>query len=98
MAACNSSRKEEEDSSRKEEEEGNEWHSSSTIILRGMGTAHGMTKSGIGVASMGAMRPELVIKSIVPVVMAGVLGFYGLIIVVVISTEDQPQSKILLLV
>ncbi|KAL6318415.1 hypothetical protein AAG906_041180 [Vitis piasezkii] len=41
-------------------------------------------KSGVGVASMGVMRSELVMKSIVPVVMAGVLGIYGLIIVVII--------------
>ncbi|KAG2263806.1 hypothetical protein Bca52824_070885 [Brassica carinata] len=42
-----------------------------------MGAAYGTAKSGVGVASMGVMRPELVMKSIVPVVMAGVLGIYG---------------------
>lgn len=35
---------------------------------------------------MGVMRPDMVIKSIVPVVMAGILGIYGLIIAVIIST------------
>jgi V-type H+-transporting ATPase 16kDa proteolipid subunit len=35
---------------------------------------------------MGVLRPELVMKSIVPVIMAGVLGIYGLIIAVIIST------------
>ena len=44
------------------------------------------SSSGVGIASMGVMRPELVMKSIVPVVMAGVLGIYGLIIAVIIST------------
>jgi len=39
---------------------------------------------------MGVMRPELVMKSIVPVVMAGVLGIYGLIIAVIISTGVNP--------
>ena len=39
---------------------------------------------------MGVMRPELVMKSIVPVVMAGVLGIYGLIIAVIISTGSEP--------
>lgn len=51
-----------------------------------MGAAYGTAKSGVGIASMGVMRPELVMKSIVPVVMAGVLGIYGLIIAVIIST------------
>jgi ATP synthase proteolipid subunit len=52
-----------------------------------MGAAYGTAKSGVGIASMGVMRPELVMKSIVPVVMAGVLGIYGLIIAVIISTN-----------
>ncbi|KAJ9702862.1 hypothetical protein PVL29_004556 [Vitis rotundifolia] len=43
--------------------------------------------SGVGVASMGVMRTELVMKSIIPVVMAGVLGIYGLIIAAIISTD-----------
>jgi len=34
---------------------------------------------------MGVMKPELVMKSIIPVVMAGVLGIYGLIIAVIIA-------------
>jgi V-type H+-transporting ATPase 16kDa proteolipid subunit len=48
--------------------------------------AYGTAKSGVGIASMGVMRPELVMKSVVPVVLAGILGIYGLIIAVIIST------------
>lgn len=55
-----------------------------------MGAAYGTAKSGVGVASMGVMRPELVMKSIVPVVMAGVLGIYSLIIIVIIN----PKAKL----
>ena len=55
----------------------------------GLGAAYGTAKSGVGIASMGVMRPELVMKSIVPVVMAGVLGIYGLIIAVIISTGSE---------
>ena len=55
----------------------------------GFGAAYGTAKSGVGIASMGVMRPELVMKSIVPVVMAGVLGIYGLIIAVIISTNSE---------
>jgi V-type H+-transporting ATPase proteolipid subunit len=62
-------------------------------IFSGMGAAYGTAKSGVGVASMGVMRPEFVMKSIVPVVMAGVLGIYGLIIAVIISTGINPKSK-----
>lgn len=64
-----------------------------TCLGLGMGAAYGTAKSGVGVASMGVMRPELVMKSIVPVVMAGVLGIYGLIIAVIISTGINPKAK-----
>ena len=36
---------------------------------------------------MGVMKPDLVMKSIIPVVMAGVLGIYGLIIAVIIANQ-----------
>merc|ERR1719313_932516 len=57
----------------------------SALVFACAGAAYGTAKSGVGIASMGVMRPELVMKSIVPVVMAGVLGIYGLIIAVIIS-------------
>lgn len=66
----------------------------SALVFACMGAAYGTAKSGVGIASMGVMRPELVMKSIVPVVMAGVLGIYGLIIAVIISTGiTQTQAK-----
>jgi len=58
----------------------------------GMGAAYGTAKSGVGIAAMGVMRPELVMKSIIPVIMAGVLGIYGLIISVVISGAVTPTD------
>merc|ERR1712199_35496 len=45
-----------------------------------------------GIAAMGVMRPELVMKSIVPVVMAGVLGIYGFIISVLIAQKVAPTD------
>jgi len=58
----------------------------------GLGAAYGTAKSGVGVASMGVMRPELVMRSIIPVVMAGVIGIYGLIISVIIATNSKIPS------
>lgn len=54
-----------------------------------MGAAYGTAKSGVGVASMGVMRPELVMRSIIPVVMAGVLGIYGLIVAVILVGQSM---------
>lgn len=50
-----------------------------------IGAAYGTAKSGVGIASMGVMNPGMVMKNIIPVVMAGVLGIYGLIVAVIIQ-------------
>jgi len=46
----------------------------SAIVFANMGAAYGTAKSGVGISSMGVMRPDMVMRSIIPVVMAGVLG------------------------
>lgn len=55
------------------------------LCFANIGAAYGTAKSGVGISSMGVMNPGLVIKNIIPVVMAGVLGIYGLIVAVIIQ-------------
>ena len=38
---------------------------------------------------MGVMNPQLVMRNIIPVVMAGVLGIYGLIVAVIIQGSSN---------
>jgi V-type H+-transporting ATPase proteolipid subunit len=38
---------------------------------------------------MGVLKPELIMKSIVPIVMAGILGIYGLIIAVILIQKSK---------
>ncbi|KAF1792487.1 V-ATPase proteolipid subunit C, eukaryotic [Phytophthora cactorum] len=57
-----------------------------------LGAAYGTAKSGVGIASMGVMRPELAMRNIIPVVMAGVLGIYGLIVAVIIQGSIDPPN------
>ena len=59
----------------------------SALVFACMGAAYGTAKSGVGVAAMGVMHHELVMKSMIPVVMAGVIGIYGLIIAVIIGSS-----------
>jgi len=55
------------------------------VVFANLGAAYGTAKSGVGICSMGVMRPDMVMRSIIPVVMAGVLGIYGLITAVIIN-------------
>ncbi|XP_025060121.1 V-type proton ATPase 16 kDa proteolipid subunit [Alligator sinensis] len=50
-----------------------------------LGAAYGTAKSGTGIAAMSVMRPELIMKSIIPVVMAGIIAIYGLVVAVLIA-------------
>jgi ATP synthase proteolipid subunit len=34
---------------------------------------------------MGVLRPDLIIKNVVPVIMAGIIGIYGLVVAVLVS-------------
>lgn len=53
-------------------------------LILDLGAAYGTAKAGIGIASMGVLKPDLIVKSIVPIVMAGILGIYGLIVAVIL--------------
>eukprot|EP00634_Sargassococcus_sp_CCMP2135_P013265 CAMPEP_0198650568 /NCGR_PEP_ID=MMETSP1467-20131203/5057_1 /TAXON_ID=1462469 /ORGANISM="unid. sp., Strain CCMP2135" /LENGTH=171 /DNA_ID=CAMNT_0044386425 /DNA_START=39 /DNA_END=554 /DNA_ORIENTATION=- len=57
----------------------------SALVFANIGAAYGTAKSGVGIASMGVMNPGLVMRNIIPVVMAGVLGIYGLIVAVILQ-------------
>ena len=56
----------------------------SFIHLLDLGSAYGTAKSGVGICSMGVLKPELILRSVVPVIMAGILGVYGLIVGVIL--------------
>lgn len=63
-----------------------------SLIFSNVGAAYGTGKSGQALSATGVSRPDLTFKNIIPVVMAGVLGIFGLIISVVIATAIQPFS------
>ncbi|KAJ1673006.1 H(+)-transporting V0 sector ATPase subunit c [Spiromyces aspiralis] len=63
-------------------------------ISLGFGAAYGTAKSGVGISAMGILRPDLVMRSIVPVVMAGIIGIYGLVVSVLVSDGLKAQMPL----
>ncbi|KAG5450103.1 V-type proton ATPase 16 kDa proteolipid subunit [Clonorchis sinensis] len=55
------------------------------IILCSLGAGYGTAKAGSSIACMSINRPDLVMKSLIPVVMAGIIAIYGLVVSVLIS-------------
>jgi len=44
---------------------------------------------------MGVLRPDLIIKNVVPVIMAGIIGIYGLVVAVLVSDGCNPPIPLL---
>ncbi|KAJ1503266.1 v-type proton ATPase 16 kDa proteolipid subunit 2 [Coelomomyces lativittatus] len=62
------------------------------MILTAFGASFGTAKVGSSIAMMGTFKPDLVMRSLVPVVMAGIVCVYGLIVSVVIAQRLNPTS------
>ena len=62
------------------------------LALSNVGAAYGTAKSGVAVAHLGISHPHRVMRGIVPVVMAGILGIYGLIVAVIISNGIKKEG------
>lgn len=63
------------------------------MILSCLGAAIGTAKSGIGIAGIGTFKPELIMKSLIPVVMSGILAIYGLVVAVLIAGNLSPTEE-----
>ncbi|KAL2062362.1 hypothetical protein VTL71DRAFT_6628 [Oculimacula yallundae] len=57
-----------------------------------IGAAYGTAKSGIGIAGVGTFRPDLIMKSLIPVVMSGIIAVYSLVIAVLIAGDMAPPT------
>merc|ERR1712010_174675 len=57
------------------------------LVFSCLGAAYGTAKSGVGVGNMGVLHADMVMKSIIPIIMAGVLGIYGLIVAVLLASS-----------
>ncbi|KAG1844652.1 V-type ATPase [Suillus subalutaceus] len=57
------------------------------IVFTCLGASYGTAKSGVGISAMGVLRPDLMMRCVVPVIMAGIIGIYGLVVSVLISSS-----------
>ena len=65
----------------------------SAMALTALGAAYGTAKSSTGIAASSVMRPELIMKSMIPVVMAGIIAIYGVVTAVLIVGQLEPAPK-----
>jgi len=63
------------------------------LVFANLGAAYGTAKSAVGISSMGVTNPGQVMKNIIPVVMAGVLGIYGLITAAILVGQISSKKN-----
>ena len=63
------------------------------VVFANLGAAYGTAKSGVGICSMGVLKPDKIIKSVIPVILAGILGIYGLIVAVILNQRIGDDYK-----
>jgi len=63
------------------------------MVFGCIGAAYGTAKSGIGISGVGTFRPDLIMKSLIPVVMAGIIAVYALVVSVLIAGNIRPPPE-----
>ncbi|KAH8281974.1 hypothetical protein KR054_004532, partial [Drosophila jambulina] len=62
-------------------------------VFSSIGAAYGTAVSGTGISATAVVRPELIMKSIIPVVMSGIIAIYGLVVSVLLSGELTTSAQ-----
>ncbi|EEC43571.1 predicted protein [Phaeodactylum tricornutum CCAP 1055/1] len=58
-----------------------------STVFANMGAAYGTGKAGTGIMISGISSPDLIWKNLIPIIMAGVNGIYGLITAIIIINQ-----------
>merc|ERR1711990_144905 len=64
----------------------------SGLVFANLGAAYGTAKSGVGIASLGVIDSSKVYKSLIPIIMAGILGIYGIIVSVLLVSKVKGMA------
>ena len=64
----------------------------SGLVFANLGASYGTAKSGVGIASLGVIDSSKVVKALIPIIMAGILGIYGLIVAVLLNLQISKSN------
>ena len=55
------------------------------LVFANLGAAYGTAKSGVGISSLSVIDSSKVFKALIPIIMSGILGIYGVIVAVIMN-------------
>jgi len=62
------------------------------LVFANLGAAYGTAKAGVGIASLGVIDASKIFKALIPIIMAGILGIYGIIVAVLLNTSAKADN------
>ena len=66
----------------------------SALVFSNAGAAYGTAKSAIAISNLGVVDPNKIFRALIPIIMAGILGIYGLIVGVLMAAKADKASYI----
>lgn len=64
------------------------------MTLSSLGAGYGIAKSGVGISAVSVLRPDMMIRNLMPPILSGILAIYGLVVAVVISSSLKEKSAL----
>lgn len=62
------------------------------LVFANLGASYGTAKAGVGIASLGVIDASKIFKSLIPIIMAGILGIYGVIVAVLLNSKAKEAN------
>ena len=59
----------------------------SALVFANLGASYGTAKAGVGIASLSVIDSSKILKALIPVIMAGILGIYGVIVSILLFNK-----------
>jgi len=62
------------------------------LVFANLGASYGTAKSAVGISSLAVIEPGRIFQALIPIIMAGILGIYGVIIAVIACTSIKNMN------
>merc|ERR1712167_112598 len=65
----------------------------SALVFANLGASYGTAKAAVGISSLAVIEPGRIFQALIPIIMAGILGIYGVIIAVIASSKIKGATS-----
>merc|ERR1719337_475680 len=64
----------------------------SALVFANLGASYGTAKSAVGISSLAVIDKSKIFQGLIPIIMAGILGIYGVIIAVIAGSQVKNSA------